>query len=191
MKRWDNKKEPFWEQSMLFKKSIQTILLGFALWVCLLFGGGQNPIMAANLPSSAIMTDTEALSDTQGFPRLESAVDQYLMSMPSGYYTISNVEALKSLMATRQPLLVDVRSPSEYQSGHIPDAINIPLQQIARHLNQIPTDRPVVLYCSTGYRSAMGVMTLHLLGYDNVQGFPPSFAGWKAAGEAISSLSTH
>jgi rhodanese-related sulfurtransferase len=56
---------------------------------------------------------------------------------------------------------------------------------MARHLNQIPTDRPVVLYCSTGYRSAMGVMTLHLLNYDNVQGFPPSFAGWKAAGEAI------
>jgi len=42
-----------------------------------------------------------------------------------------------------------------------------------------------VLYCSTGYRSSMGVMTLHLLNYDNVQGFPPSFAGWKASGEAI------
>jgi len=41
------------------------------------------------------------------------------------------------------------------------------------------------LYCSSGYRSAMGVMTLHLLGYENVQGFPPSFAAWQAAGEAI------
>ncbi|WP_245939778.1 rhodanese-like domain-containing protein [Stenomitos frigidus] len=112
-------------------------------------------------------------------------MDQYLMSMPSGYYTIGNVEALKSLMADRQPLLVDVRSPSEYRSGHIPGATNIPLQQMARNLNKIPTDRPVVLYCSTGYRSAMGVMTLHLLNYDNVRGFPPSFAGWKAAGEAI------
>lgn len=170
---------------MLFKKSIQTIVLGFALWLCLLFGAGQNPIMAANLTSSAGTTDPKVLSDPQGFPKLESAVDQYLMSMPSGYYTIGNVEALKSLMADRQPLLVDVRSPSEYRSGHIPGATNIPLQQMARNLNKIPTDRPVVLYCSTGYRSAMGVMTLHLLNYDNVRGFPPSFAGWKAAGEAI------
>jgi hypothetical protein len=32
----------------------------------------------------------------------------------------------------------------------------------------------------------MGVMTLHLLGYENVQGFPPSFAGGKTAGETIS-----
>jgi len=147
---------------MLFKKSIQTIVLGFALWLCLLFGAGQNPIMAANLTSSAVITDPKVLSDPQGFPKLESAVDQYLMSMPSGYYTIGNVEALKSLMADRQPLLVDVRSPSEYRSGHIPGATNIPLQQMARNLNKIPTDRPVVLYCSTGYRSAMGVMTLHL-----------------------------
>jgi rhodanese-related sulfurtransferase len=170
---------------MLLKKSIQTIVLGLALWICLLFGAGQNPIMVANLPASAAITDPKVLSETQGFPRLESAVDEYLMSMPSGYYTISNVEALKSLVATRQPLLVDVRSPSEYRSGHIPGATNIPLQQMARHLNQIPTDHPVVLYCSTGYRSAMGVMTLHLLNYDNVRGFPPSFAGWKAAGEAI------
>lgn len=170
---------------MLFKTSLQRILLGFALGICLLLGTGQNPSMAANFPSSAAISDTEVLSDPQGFPKLESAVDQYLMSMPSGYYTISNVEALKSLIATRQPLLVDVRSPSEYRSGHIPGATNIPLQQMARHLNQIPTDRPVVLYCSTGYRSAMGVMTLHLLNYDNVQGFPPSFAAWKASGEAI------
>jgi hypothetical protein len=81
---------------MLFKKSIQTIWLGFALWVCLLFGVGQNPIMAANLLSSARMTDT-----------------------------ISTDQALKSLMANRQPLLVDVRSPSEYRSGH-PSATNIP-----------------------------------------------------------------
>ncbi|MGA9380759.1 MAG: rhodanese-like domain-containing protein [Phormidium sp.] len=56
---------------------------------------------------------------------------------------------------------------------------------LAHNLNQIPRDRPVVLYCSSGYRSAMGVMTLHLLGYENVQGFPPSFAAWQAAGEAI------
>jgi rhodanese-related sulfurtransferase len=83
-------------------------------------------------------------------------------------------------------MLIDVREPSEYQSGHIPDAINIPLRMLAQKLGEIPRDCPVVMYCSTGYRSAMGVMTLHLLGYDSVQGFPPSFAAWKTAGEAIS-----
>jgi rhodanese-related sulfurtransferase len=107
------------------------------------------------------------------------------MSMPAGYYTISSVEKLKNQLENSQTLLVHVREASEYRSGYIPNAINILLQTLARNLSKIPTDRPVVLYCSSGYRSGMGVMTLHLFNYDNVQGFPPSFVGWKAAGELV------
>jgi len=170
---------------MKFKKLIQTLLLGIVLSFCLFLSIQQN-LMASEISTpSDSMAETDILSDHKGFPKLESAVDQYLMSIPSGYYTIGKVEELKSLMANRQPLLVDVREPSEYRSGHIPGATNIPLRMLARNLSKIPSDRPVVLYCSTGYRSSMGVMTLHLLNYDNVQGFPPSFAGWKASGEAI------
>ncbi len=67
----------------------------------------------------------------------------------------------------------------------IKEAINIPLPDLTQNLNQIPKNRPVILYCSTGYRTAMGVMALQMLGYDNVRGFPPSIEGWKAAGEAL------
>jgi rhodanese-related sulfurtransferase len=163
---------------MKFKELIQTLLLGLILSLSLFFSIEPDSI-AAEISTSAAAT-------AEGFPRLESAVDRYLMTIPDGYYTIGKVEELKSLMANYQLLLVDVREPSEYRSGHIPGATNIPLQTLARNLNKIPTDLPVVLYCSTGYRSAMGVITLHLLNYDNVQGFPPSFAGWKASGELIS-----
>jgi rhodanese-related sulfurtransferase len=175
---------------MLFKKSIRTILLGFALWVCLLSGVGQNPIMAATLDvadGSASQEQIQALP--QEVLNLKSGVDHFLTSIPAGYYTIGNVAGLKDRLKNPQTVLVDVREPSEYQSGHIPNAINIPLRTLTHNLDKIPRDRPVVLYCSTGYRSAMGVMTLHLLGYDNVQGFPPSFAGWKTAGEAIAQSS--
>ncbi|TVS05707.1 MAG: rhodanese-like domain-containing protein [Cyanobium sp. PLM2.Bin73] len=88
-------------------------------------------------------------------------------------------------MASSSPFLIDVRTSSEFQADHIIGAINIPLPELDRHLEDIPTDQAVVLYCSTGYRSAMGVMALRLQGYTNVQGFPPSFAGWKAAGEPV------
>ncbi|HEY9628520.1 MAG TPA: rhodanese-like domain-containing protein [Coleofasciculaceae cyanobacterium] len=127
-------------------------------------------------------------SRMQALPKrldLESEVDRFLTSIPAGYYTIATVEALKNLLKNPQTLLVDVREPAEYQSGHIPNAITIPLRTLAHNLARIPHDRPVVLYCSSGYRSALGVMTLHLLGYENVQGFPPSFAGWQAEEEAI------
>lgn len=171
---------------MLFKKSIRTILLGFALWVCLLSGVGQSPIMAATLDVAAGSASQEQI---QAVPEevlnLKSGVDRFLTSIPLGYYTIGNVAGLKDQLKNPQTILVDVREPSEYRAGHIPDAINIPLRTLTHSLDKIPHDHSVVLYCSTGYRSAMGVMTLHLLNYENVRGFPPSFAAWKAAGEAI------
>jgi len=176
---------------MKFKKSIQILLLGLILsWS--LFFSFESKLMASEVSTVSTSTlDTELVPSVQGYPKLEVAVDRYLMSMPSGYYTIANVEELKNLMANSEPLLVDVRSPSEYRSGHIPTAINIPLRTLSRNLPKIPSDRPVVLYCSTGYRSSMGVMTLHLLNYDNVKGFPSSLSGWKAAGEAIAFKPIH
>lgn len=171
---------------MIFKKPIQTILLGLALWVCLLFSVGQNPIMAATLTEAESISQ-ERIKTLPEPLNLESGIDRFLKSIPAGYYTIASVQGLKSQLENPQTVLVDVREPSEYRSGHISNAINIPLRTLTHNLDNIARDRPVVLYCSSGYRSAMGVMTLHLLGYENVQGFPPSFAGWQAAGEAISS----
>jgi len=141
----------------------------------------------AAAPSPALMTGVRLAAVTEISPNVALELDQFLTSIPAGYYTIASVEGLKNQLRKTQTLLVDVREQSEYQSGHVPNAINIPLQTLAHSMDQIPHDRPVVLYCSSGYRSAMGVMTLHLLEYDNVQGFPPSFAGWQAAGEAIAS----
>jgi rhodanese-related sulfurtransferase len=171
---------------MMFKNLSQTILVGFALWVCLWFGLGQIPVFSATLTETQLIAQERGQASPELALKLVSEVDGFLSSIPSGYYAIANVTGLKSQLENPQTVLVDVRERSEYQSGHIPSAINIPLRTLLHQVYEIPHDRPVVLYCSSGYRSAMGVMTLHLLGYDNVKGFPPSFLGWKAAGEAIS-----
>ncbi len=113
----------------------------------------------AAAPSPALMTGIRLAAVTEISPNVALELDQFLTSIPAGYYTIASVEGLKKLLRTSPTLLVDVREQSEYQSGHIPNAINIPLQTLAHSLEQIPHDRPVVLYCSSGYRSAMGVMT--------------------------------
>ncbi|ACK70138.1 Rhodanese domain protein [Gloeothece citriformis PCC 7424] len=120
--------------------------------------------------------------NSQNNENLFQGIDEFLTSIPKNYYTLMKVDDLKNI---RNLVLIDVREPSEYYAGHIPHAINIPLPTLTQNLAQIPQEKPVVLYCSSGYRSAMGVMTLHLLGYDNVRGFPPSIAGWKTAGEPI------
>lgn len=114
-----------------------------------------------------------------------TTVREFLVSIPRDYYTVKKIDALKTLAKEKQALLVDVREPREYASGHIKGAINLPLRSLGDNLERIPKNRPVILYCSTGYRTAMGVMALQMLGYTNVRGFPPSIEGWKAAGEQL------
>lgn len=64
--------------------------------------------------------------------------------------------------------LVDVRSPEEYAEGHIEGAVNIPVGDIARRAGEIPKDKPVVVYCRSGVRSARAAGALKAAGYTQV-----------------------
>jgi phage shock protein E len=65
--------------------------------------------------------------------------------------------------------LVDVRSPGEFNQGHLPGAVNVPLQEIGARLKSLGAkDKPVVLYCASGTRSAMAVSALKNAGYQQV-----------------------
>jgi len=64
-------------------------------------------------------------------------------------------------------LLVDVRKKSEYDSEHVIDAINIPLNQINNHLAELPKEKPFILYCAGGYRSMIAASILKQRGWDN------------------------
>lgn len=112
-------------------------------------------------------------------------ITHFLEEIPPGYYALTKIKELKTLKEQGDLVIIDVREPAEYASGHIPTAINIPLRSLTQNLDKIPQDSPVILYCTTGYRTAMGVMALELLGYDNISGFPPSIQGWKAAGNPV------
>jgi peroxiredoxin family protein/rhodanese-related sulfurtransferase/TusA-related sulfurtransferase len=62
--------------------------------------------------------------------------------------------------------IIDVRQPEELGLGMIDGATNIPLQGIRQHLNEIPKDRPVLVYCQSGQRSYFAARILNQLGYD-------------------------
>lgn len=64
-------------------------------------------------------------------------------------------------------MLVDVRTPEEYAEGHLPEAINIPFEQIAEAFAKqgIAKDTPVVVYCRSGRRSGIAKESLEKAGY--------------------------
>lgn len=67
-------------------------------------------------------------------------------------------------------LVVDVRTPAEFQGGHYDGAINIPLSDLGQQLDQFGDDkgRSIVLYCHSGARSASAKRALEQAGYTNV-----------------------
>ena len=66
-----------------------------------------------------------------------------------------------------KPLVFDVRKASEYNSEHVVDAINVPLNEINQHLAQFPKETPFILHCAGGYRSMIAAAILKQRGWDN------------------------
>lgn len=83
------------------------------------------------------------------------------------YRRISPQEAKAAIDAGRNPILVDVREPYEFEDGHIPGAINLPLGELSELAKtRLPDkDALIYLYCRSGNRSAHGAAQLVALGY--------------------------
>lgn len=69
--------------------------------------------------------------------------------------------------------IVDVRTPAEFQGGHIKGSINIPLQSLDKKLAKLKKDKPVITCCASGMRSASAKSILKSKGFDAHNG-----GGW-------------
>jgi NADPH-dependent 2,4-dienoyl-CoA reductase/sulfur reductase-like enzyme/rhodanese-related sulfurtransferase len=76
-----------------------------------------------------------------------------------------DVESLLASDREERPFLVDVRAPHEYASGHIPGAVNVPVDDLRSRLELIPRDRSIVVYCQVGQRGYLATRILLQKGY--------------------------
>jgi phage shock protein E len=72
-------------------------------------------------------------------------------------------------MRTGGAIILDVRSPSEFSTGHISGAKNIPLQQLQAAVKSIQKDVPIITCCASGMRSANAKSLLKSMGFTNVE----------------------
>ena len=89
------------------------------------------------------------------------------------YSQISQEEAVKMMGEETGYLIVDVRRPDEFAEGHIPDAINVPNEEITDEMPEALSDKDqkLFLYCRTGRRSKEAASKLAGMGYTNVYEF--------------------
>lgn len=88
----------------------------------------------------------------------------------------SNVspESARRLVA-EGAILLDVRTPEEFAAGHLEGAVNIPVHEVEARLGELPDrDKPVVVYCRSGRRSAQAKAVLERSGYAHVHDLGPA-----------------
>lgn len=74
--------------------------------------------------------------------------------------TLAPSEAMKMIREHKNLTVVDVRTPEEFEKGHIPGAVLVPIQSLPQNMNAIPTG-PVLLVCRTGRRAHHAYHLIH------------------------------
>ncbi|HJQ39288.1 MAG TPA: MBL fold metallo-hydrolase [Thermoanaerobaculia bacterium] len=78
--------------------------------------------------------------------------------------------------------VLDVRRRGEYQDGHVPDAVNVPLDVLTEHVQDIDRSRPLAIICASGYRSSTAASLLQRHGFAQLVNVTGGTSAWKAAG---------
>ncbi len=90
-------------------------------------------------------------------------------------------EDLARRAASTGVTILDVRSANEWAGGHLPGAVHIPLGYLADRAGELPADRPIVVQCQSGARSAIGASLLQRLGRRAVVNLSGGLTAWRAS----------
>ena len=98
---------------------------------------------------------------------------------------VTAAELAAALTGATPPLVVDVREPGEWATGHLPGAYHAPLATLDAASAALDPARPTVTVCAAGVRSAHAARRLHELGFADVRSLAGGVAAWRAAGGAL------
>lgn len=157
--------------NLLGYTNVRSMLGGFGAWTSAALPVSQTPV--------DVFMGTAPAFD----PALFDQVNTYMTSIPAGYYTVRALD-LSSELVRNPPLLIDVRTDSEWAGGHIEGAVNLPLSDLFTLEDQLPQDlaAPIVVYDNPTHRSSMALTVLRLLGYENTRALAGGTGAWESAG---------
>jgi hydroxyacylglutathione hydrolase len=94
---------------------------------------------------------------------------------------ITASSAAEQLATSSQPFMIDVRTAREWNEAHVEGAVNLPLSQLSQRLAELPPDRPLILYCASGYRSTIATSLLRREGLPDVANLVGGLGAWDSA----------
>jgi rhodanese-related sulfurtransferase len=126
-----------------------------------------------------------------GFDRVAGFLDGGMGSLASRPELVArtartSVQALSErLGGSNAPLVVDVRTPAEWNAGHIEHSVNLPLNKLATLLGELPRERELAVVCRSGYRSSIATSMLANAGFQGLLDVVGGMDAWTRSGLAL------
>lgn len=164
----------------------------FASWVGTLLKSDRPLILAASdvemIDEAVRRLSRIGIDSVAGFLELNFLEWQHddLKVVKSG---VENVQQLYEKIISGYTLqILDVRRTREFESGHISNAINIPLAELMERWYELQEDTLIAVVCASGYRSSIGQSILEHVGLTGVVNISGGTAAWKAAGYPVDTV---
>ena len=109
----------------------------------------------------------------------------YTRQNPGDYGEVSAELAKKLIEKGPDLIILDVRTQSEYESGHIEKAILIPLAELPSRLNELNPEDELLVYCRTGNRSSQAVEILEANGFEKIYHLANGISEWTNSGYPV------
>lgn len=145
------------------------------LWGAQAIGGAgvdkRIDVLATAIQAGMTVMDLEEMELAYA-PQFGSAKDPINMAgfvaagLLRGEHPQINVEELLAGDPDQQTFLLDVRTPAEFAAGHLPGAINIPVDELRDRLGELPRDRAIAAYCQVGQRGYLATRILNQHGFN-------------------------
>lgn len=102
------------------------------------------------------------------------------------FYRI-NVDEAKQMLDEGESVVIDVRNPNEFQSGHVPGASLIPVNSVFQRREELPADKKIIFVCAVGQRSALAAEMAAAGGLpaERLYNLEGGTDAWKKAGEPL------
>jgi hydroxyacylglutathione hydrolase len=96
-----------------------------------------------------------------------------------------SVSDLASRLNEGDVQVIDVRAATEYDAGHLPGVMHIPLGALPDHLKNVSRDTPIVVHCQGGGRSAIAASILKANGFEDVANLSGGYGQWEKEGQPV------
>ncbi len=105
----------------------------------------------------------------------------YLIMKLFGYLSRLGIKQItpKDFDQKKGMMLLDIRTDKEYEQGHIPGAVHVPLTDIGEKVKKLKKEKELVVYCQNGNRSIWAIKRLMGMGYKNLYNLKGGYNAWK------------